>query len=28
MLGASDVTDRDYYNYVYSSVSPVDKKIM
>lgn len=28
LLGASDVTDRDYYNYVYSSVSPVDKKIM
>lgn len=28
MLGKSDVTDRDYYNYVYSSVSPVDKKIM
>lgn len=28
MLGASDVTDRDYYNYVYSSVSPIDKKIM
>ena len=28
MLGKSDVTDMDYYNYVYSSVSPVDKKIM
>lgn len=28
MLGKSDVTDRDYYNYAYSSVSPIDKKIM
>ena len=28
LLGSSDISDRDYFNYVYDSVSPLDKKIM
>lgn len=27
-LGKSDLSDRDFYNYVYDSVQPIDKKIM
>ena len=27
-FGVKDITDRDYYNYVYSSVGDVDKKIL
>ena len=28
LLGTSQLSDKDYYNYVYDSVSPVDQKIM
>ena len=28
LLGSKGITDRDYYNYVYDSVSPIDQKIM
>lgn len=28
LLGSKDTTDRDYYEYVYNSVSPLDQKIM
>lgn len=28
LIGAKDTSDKDYYDYVYSSVSPLDQKIM